>query len=74
MILPVNVDDAIDVVQDEATEDMEAMAAIVPTDKPYIKTGVLETFAKRIPWLLVLMVSATFTGSIIRNYERHLMI
>lgn len=68
----VTVDDAIDVVQDEATEDIEAMAAIVPTDKTYIKTGVFETFLKRIPWLLILMVSATFAGSIIRNYENAL--
>lgn len=65
----VTVDDAIDVMQEEATEDIEAMAAIVPGDKPYIKTGVFETFFKRIPWLLILMISATFTGSIIRNYE-----
>ncbi|MBQ8868628.1 MAG: magnesium transporter [Oscillospiraceae bacterium] len=68
----VTVDDAIDVLQDEATEDMEAMAAIVPTDKPYMKTGVFETYLKRIPWLLILMLSAAFTGSIIRNYEEAL--
>ena len=68
----VTVDDAIDVLEDEATEDIHAMAAIVPTDKPYMKTGVFETFLKRIPWLLILMVSATFAGSIIRNYENAL--
>jgi len=68
----VTVDDAIDVLEDEATEDIQAMAAIVPTDKPYMKTGVFETFLKRIPWLLILMVSATFAGSIIRNYENAL--
>lgn len=68
----VTVDDAIDVLKDEATEDMEAMAAIVPTDKPYMKTGVIETWLKRIPWLLILMISATFTGGIIRNYENAL--
>ena len=51
----VTIDDAIDVIQDENTEDIEKMAAIVPTDKPYFKTGVLETFLKRIPWLLLLM-------------------
>ena len=45
------------------------MAAIVPSDKPYMKTGVFETFKKRIPWLLLLMVSATFTGAIISSFE-----
>ena len=65
----VTIDDAIDVIQDENTEDIEKMAAIVPTDKPYFKTGVLETFLKRIPWLLLLMVSATFTGMIITGFE-----
>lgn len=65
----VTVDDAIDVLQDENTEDIEKMAAIVPTDKPYFKTGVFETFLKRIPWLLLLMVSATFTGMIITGFE-----
>src|SRR5699024_10834202 len=56
----VTVDDAIDVIQDEATEDIEVMAAITPTDRPYMKTGVFATWKKRIPWLLILMVSATF--------------
>lgn len=65
----VTVDDAIDVLQEENTEDIEKMAAIVPTDKPYFKTGVFETFLKRIPWLLLLMVSATFTGMIITGFE-----
>ena len=55
--------------QEETTEDMEKMAAIVPSDKPYMKTGVFETFKKRIPWLLLLMVSATFTGAIISSFE-----
>ncbi len=68
----VTVDDAIDVLQDENTEDIEKMAAIVPTDKPYFKTGVFETFLKRIPWLLLLMVSATFTGMIITGFESKL--
>lgn len=45
------------------------MAAIVPSDKPYMKTGVFETFKKRIPWLLLLMVSATFTGAIISSLK-----
>lgn len=65
----VTVDDAIDVMQEEITEDMEMMAAITPTDKQYMKTGVFETYAKRIPWLLILMISATFTGWIITSYE-----
>lgn len=65
----VTVDDVVDIMQEEATEDMEKMAAIVPTDKPYMKTGVFETWGKRIPWLLLLMVSATFTGRIITSFE-----
>ena len=65
----VTVDDAMDVLQEENTEDIEKMAAIVPTDKPYFKTGVIETFLKRIPWLLLLMISATFTGMIITGFE-----
>ena len=68
----VTVDDAIDVIEDEATEDIEMMAAITPTDKPYLKTGVFETWKKRIPWLLLLMVSATFTGQIISGFEEAL--
>ena len=68
----VTVDDAIDVLQDENTEDIEKMAAILPTDKPYFKTGVFETFFKRIPWLILLMVSATFTGMIITGFESKL--
>lgn len=68
----VTFDDAIDVIQDEATEDMEKMAAIVPTDKPYFKTTVFETYKARIPWLLLLMVSATFTGRIISSFEEAL--
>ena len=68
----VTFDDAMDVIQEENTEDIEKMAAIMPTDKPYMKTGVFETWKKRIPWLLLLMVSATFTGQIIQSYERQL--
>lgn len=70
----VTVDDAIDVMQEEMTEDIEMMAAITPTDKPYMKTGVLETYRKRIPWLLILMISATFTGLIITSYEKALAV
>ena len=65
----ITVDDIVDILQQEATEDIEKMAAITPTDKPYMKKGVLETWKKRIPWLLILMISATFTGKIISHYE-----
>lgn len=68
----VTVDDIIDIMTEEATEDIEKMAAIVPSDKSYMRTGVFETWKKRIPWLLLLMVSATFTGGIIRNFEEAL--
>ena len=65
----VTIDDAIDVLQEENTEDIEKMAAITPSDKSYFKTGVFETWKQRIPWLLVLMISAAFTGAIISHYE-----
>lgn len=65
----VTVDDAMDVMETEATEDIEMMAAITPTDKPYLKTGVWETWRKRVPWLLLLMLSATFTSTILAHYE-----
>lgn len=65
----VTVDDAIDVLQEEATEDIEKMAAISPSDKPYLKMSAIEIFSKRIPWLLILMISATFTGIIISAFE-----
>ncbi len=65
----ITVDDIVDILEEEATEDMEKMAAIVPSDRPYMKTGVLDTYKKRIPWLLLLMVSATFTGAIIKSFE-----
>ena len=70
----VTVDDVVDILQEEATEDIEKMAAIVPSDKPYMKTGVIETWKKRIPWLLLLMISATFTGKIITSFEDALSI
>lgn len=68
----VTFDDAMDVLQDENTEDIEKMAAITPTDKPYLKMGVVETWKKRFPWLLLLMVSAAFTGKIIQSFENAL--
>jgi len=68
----VTIDDIVDIIEQEATEDIEMMAAITPTDKPYMKEGVFETWKKRIPWLLLLMISATFTGSIITSFEEAL--
>lgn len=65
----VTVDDVVDIIEQEATEDIEKVAAISPTDKPYMRTGVFETFKKRIPWLMFLMLSAAFTGSIIQSFE-----
>ena len=68
----ITVDDVIDVLQEENTEDIQKMAAIVPTDTPYLKTSVAETFKKRIPWLLLLMISATITSEILTNFESKL--
>ena len=65
----VTVDDVIDVMQEETTEDIEKMAAITPLDKPYLKTAVTDTYKSRIPWLLILTISATFTGLIITKFE-----
>ena len=65
----VTFDDAMDVIEEETTEDFEKMAAILPSDKPYLKTGVFETWRSRIPWLMLLMLSATFTGIIITKFE-----
>lgn len=65
----VTVDDAIDVLQEETTEDMEKMAAITPSEHPYLKASTFEIWKQRIPWLLILMVSATFTGMIISGFE-----
>ena len=65
----VTVDDVMDVMEEEATEDIEKMAAILPSDKSYFQTGVVETWKHRIPWLLLLMVSATFTGTILGIFE-----
>ena len=70
----VTFDDAMDVMQDETTEDIEKMAAISPSDadKPYLKMSAFELWKKRIPWLLLLMISATFTGMIISSFEEAL--
>ena len=68
----ITVDDAIDVIQEENTEDIQKMNAMLPTEKTYLKTSVFETWKSRFPWLLLLMVSATFTGSIITGFESKL--
>ncbi len=68
----VTVDDAIDVISDEGEEDFTKMAAITPSDRPYLKTSVLKIWKTRIPWLLLLMISATFTGIIISSFENAL--
>lgn len=68
----ITVDDVVDILEEETTEDIEKMAALMPSDKPYLKTSVFETFKKRIPWLLLLMISATFTGGIITSFENAL--
>lgn len=65
----ITVDDAIDVIQEENTEDIQKMNAMLPTEKTYLKTSVFETWKSRFPWLLLLMISATFTGSIITGFE-----
>ncbi len=68
----ITIDDAMDVLQEENTEDIQKMNAMLPTDKTYLKTSVFETWKSRFPWLLLLMVSATFTGSIITAFENKL--
>lgn len=68
----VTYDDAMDVISEESEEDMQIMAAITPTDTPYLKTSVFSTWKSRIPWLLLLMISATFTGLIITSFENAL--
>jgi magnesium transporter len=65
----VTIDDAIDVIEEETTEDFEHIAGMTHTDKPYLRTGVWETVKSRIPWLLLLMLSATFTGVVISSFE-----
>lgn len=74
MVGIITVDDIVDIMEEETTEDMEKMAAILPSDKPYMRTSVWETYKKRIPWLLLLMISATFTGAIISSFEEALSV
>ena len=69
MVGIVTFDDAMDVMQEEATEDIEMMGGMLPSEKTYLKSSVWELFKNRIPWLLLLMVSATFTGMIINSFE-----
>ncbi len=68
----VTVDDAVEVMEQEATEDFEKMAAMLPSEKPYLKSGVFELAKNRIPWLLVLMFASMLTGSILLEYEEAL--
>ncbi len=65
----ITIDDVVDIIEEEATEDIEKMAAITPTEKEYLKLSVFDIWKSRIPWLLLLMISATFTGKIIQHYE-----
>ena len=72
MVGIITIDDVVDIMEEEATEDIEKMAAIVPSDKPYPKVGIFETYKNRMPWLLLLMISATFTGAIITGFQNAL--
>ena len=65
----VTVDDALDVITEEATEDISYINSVTPSDKPYLETSVVKIYLHRIPWLLILMVSATFTGLILNTYQ-----
>ena len=68
----ITMDDVVDILEEETTEDIEKMAAVMPSDKPYLRMTVFDAYKKRIPWLLLLMISATFTGSIITSFENEL--
>ena len=70
----ITIDDIMDIMEEETTEDIEKMAAISPSDKPYLEVSVWQTWKARIPWLLLLMISATFTGQIISKFETALAI
>ena len=69
MVGIVTFDDAMDVMVEEATEDIELMGAMTPSEKPYLRSGPIDLFKNRIPWLMLLMLSATFTGLIITSFE-----
>lgn len=68
----ITIDDIIDIIEEETTEDIEKMAAILPTEKSYLKLSTFDLWKSRIPWLLLLMISATFTGKIIQHFEESL--
>ena len=68
----VTVDDAVDVIQEEATEDIHLMAAILPSEKPYLKQSIFSIWKARIPWLMLLLVASTFTSMILSSYEEKL--
>lgn len=70
----ITIDDIVDVIEQENTEDMEMMAGMTPSDKPYTEEGIGETFKKRILWLLLLMLTATLTGGILANFENALAV
>lgn len=72
MVGIITFDDAMDVMEDEVTEDMEIMGGMTPSDKTYLRSTVFDLFRHRIPWLMLLMVSATFTGLIITGFENKL--
>ena len=74
MVGIVTFDDAMDVLEEEATEDMEIMGGMLPSEKTYLKSSVWELFKNRIPWLMLLMVGATFTGMIINGFETALAV
>ena len=65
----VTIDDAVDVLEEEATEDIQKMAGQLPSEKPYLRMGIFETVKKRLPWLMILMISATVSGKILQNFE-----
>ena len=68
----VTVDDAVDVIQEEATEDIQMMAAVLPNEKPYLKQSIFSIWKARIPWLLLLLITSTFTSLILASYEARL--
>lgn len=72
MVGIVTFDDAMDVLEEETTEDIELMGGVLPSEKTYLRSGIWELFKSRIPWLMLLMVSATFTGMIISSFEEAL--
>ncbi|MBE6746604.1 MAG: magnesium transporter [Ruminococcaceae bacterium] len=70
----ITIDDIVDIIEEEATEDFEKMASLTPSDDEYLKTGVLSLAKNRIPWLIVLLVTSTFTGYIIDGFENKLAV